>query len=347
MIRTLICGLAFFAVSSRCAVANSPSSKLNWAEKMFETLEHDFGVVTKGADARHKIAIQNRYGEAITLHAAKSTCGCTTPELSTRILQPGETGYLELKLNTVRYSKRKSPNVDVKVSFGSSAIKTVRVAVKAYIRDDVTTSDDTIDFGVVGTGEAAKRTVTVNYHGRRNWRITGIQDNGQGVSVRISKPVRTGQGLRYNLDVVLSPELPVGDFERSLVVLTEEPTRSYIPMRIRATVEPDIVVANPVVELGTLSAGADKTTRLVIRGRKPFSIESVEGLPGMVDATLAPSHVKSVHVIPVKITAPAVPGRFSQELVVKIAGDRAPVTCRVEGEVLSPAATGELVGANR
>jgi len=338
--------IALLLVTSTVAVA-ADSNKTSWAEKMFSELEYDFGVVTKGADARHSIAIKNTFGEAITLHAAKSTCGCTTPELSTRLLQPGETGYLELKLNTVKYSRHKHPNVDVQLSFGNSAIATVRVAVTAYIRDDVTTSDDTLDFGVVGTGEPAKRSVTVNYHGRANWKITGVQDVSDDMSVEVSRPVRTSQGLTYQLNVTLSPNLPVGAFERSLVVLTEEPAKSYIPLRVRATIEPDIMVATPVVQLGTIRAGESKATRLIVRGRKPFTVEGVEGAPGTVEATVGQPIAKAVHVIPVKITPPAVEGHFSQELQVKIADGHAPVTCRVEAEVVPAGVNGELAGAGR
>lgn len=337
--------LCLLLLGASIAQSAEPAKPGNWAERMFSETEYDFGVVTKGTDARHRIEIKNTYGEAITLHAATSTCGCTTPELSARLLQPGEVGYLELKLNTVKFSKAKHPNVDVKLSFGASPATTVRISVHAYIRDDVTTSVDTLDFGVVGAGQAETRTVTVNYHGHNPWKITGVQDAGKGVQVEISKPVRTAQGQSYSLNVMLSPELPLGRLDCSLVVLTEEPTKSYIPLRVRATVEADIVVATPVVQLGVVAAGADTQTRLVLRGRQPFTVEAVEGLPGSVTADLGRPTSKSVHILPVTITAPAVKGKFSQELVVKIAGGHAPVTCRVEGEVLSAAVSTEVATA--
>ncbi len=345
MIRLSCCLLVLSALFAGTVSADSTRTG-NWAERMFSQQEHDFGVVTKGADIRHRIEIKNTYGEAITLHGVTSTCGCTTGELSARTLQPGETGYLELKLNTVRFSKQKSPNVDVRLSFGRSAITTVRIPVKAYIRDDVTTSEDVVDFGVVGAGEAATRSITVTYHGRAPWKITGVQDAGKGMTVEVSKPNRTPQGLTYNLNVTLSPELPLGTVERSLVVLTEEPSKSYLPLRVRAIVEADVVLANPVVQLGVLNPGAVATTRLIVRGRQPFAIEAVEGLPGTISADVGNPTTKTVHVVPVKITVPTVPGKFSQELIVKLAGNRPPVTCRIEGEVLAQPAS-DLVGANR
>jgi hypothetical protein len=336
------CCLLLLAAASNPVAMSADEKPANWAEKMFSHLEHDFGVVTKGAEAKHRIEIKNVFGEPITLHAAKSTCGCTTPALSTKLLQPGEVGYLELTLNTTRFSKQKHPNVDVQLSFGKSGLTTVRIPVHAYIRDDVTTSEDTVDFGIVGTGEAATKSMTVSYHGYNQWKITGVRDSGKGVAVEISKPTRTPQGLTYELKLTLSPELPMGAYERSLIVLTEEPTHSYIPLRVKATIEPDIVVATPVVNLGVVKAGVPMKKTLVIRGRKPFAVEAVEGAPGLVTADLQAAASKSVQVVPLTITAPVVAGKFSQELLVKIA-NHAPVTCRVEGEVLAT----ELVEAAR
>jgi hypothetical protein len=230
------------------------------------------------------------------------------------------------------------------MSFANSPATTVRIPVHAYIRDDVTTSEDTVDFGVVAPGEAAQRSVSVTYHGHAPWRNTGVQDTGKGVTVEVSNPTRTAQGTTYNLNVTLSPDLPIGATERSVYVLTEEPNKSYIPLRIRAVVEADVVLANPVVQLGVVQPGAVTPTRLVVRGRKPFAIEAIEGQPGAVSATVNASS-RTVHIVPVQITAPSVPGKFTHELLVRVDGNRPPVACRVEGEV-APAVTGELAGAN-
>lgn len=327
--------------------ATSPKS-LTWAERMFAQLEYDFGVVTRGADARHRIAITNPFGEPITLQSAKSTCGCVTPELSTNVLQPNETGHLELRLNTVKFTGHKNPTIDVVLSFGAGAKSTVRIPVHAYIRGDVSASEDVVDFGVVGAGQTAARTLTVTYHGSAPWRITGVRNNGEGVTVEIADPVRTSQGTVYKLHVTLGSDLPVGTFERSLVVLTEEPARSYLTMRVRAAIEPKIVVANPVIQLGAVEPGAKMTTRLIVRGREPFSLEAVQGTGGMATADLSKMSDKSVHVVPLTITVPSVPGRFTEDVLIKVAGETTPLACRVEGEVLGTRGSGNLTrGAAR
>lgn len=340
--------LAANGAAVRGQSTTTPTKSLTWAERMFAQLEYDFGVVTRGADVRHRIAIHNPFGEPITLQSAKSTCGCVTPELSTNVLQPNETGSLELRLNTVKFTGHKNPTIDVVLSFGGGNKATVRIPVRAYIRGDVSTSEDVVDFGVVGAGQTATRTMTVTYHGSAPWRITGVRNLGEGVTVEIADPVRTSQGTVYKLHVTLGSDLPVGNFERSLVVLTEEPARSYLTMQVRATIEPKIVVANPVIQLGGVEPGAKVTTRLIVRGRQPFSLEAVQGIGGMATADLSQTSDKSVHVVPLTITVPSVPGHFTENVLIKVVGETTPVTCRVEGEVLGTHGSSKLTrGAAR
>lgn len=329
------CCLLVLSAATASPGAEPARQNLNWAEKMFAELEHDFGVVMHGSDVRHRIAITNSYGEPITIDNVSTTCGCTAGEVSQKVLQPGESGYVEIKMNTLKFRQHKNSNVDVALSFANGRTRQqVRIPIHAYIRDDITTSDDVVDFGVIGAGESAVRRTSITYSGTNPWKITGIRDAGDGVQVEVGAPVRTPQGVRYDLKVSLASDLPLGHAERRLLVLTEEPNKSYLPLRVRVTVEPGIVVATPVIQLGSLQPGSTTTARIVVRGRQPFGIDAVEGIAGLGEVPPMNGAEKAVHVIPVTITAPQTAGRFSREVVLKLTGGHAPLTCEIEGDVL-------------
>ena len=63
-----------------------------WAHKMFDKLEHDFGVVPSNADLKYRIKITNKYKE--TVHIAKVTpgCSCAAGKPSKDTLAGDETG---------------------------------------------------------------------------------------------------------------------------------------------------------------------------------------------------------------------------------------------------------------
>ena len=49
-----------------------------WARKMFDSTEHKFGTVAKGAKAEHRFQIKNLYEEDVHISGVRSSCGCTT-----------------------------------------------------------------------------------------------------------------------------------------------------------------------------------------------------------------------------------------------------------------------------
>ena len=53
-VQMLLLGLAVLLWSAQANAQNS-----DWAEKMFEKTNHDFGVVARGADARYRLSIEH------------------------------------------------------------------------------------------------------------------------------------------------------------------------------------------------------------------------------------------------------------------------------------------------
>ena len=70
--QTLLLGLALVAW---CGRANAQDYQ--WAQQMFEKLDHDFGVVARGADARYRLKITNKYKQPVHIASVTTTCGCT------------------------------------------------------------------------------------------------------------------------------------------------------------------------------------------------------------------------------------------------------------------------------
>src|SRR3954463_15654733 len=90
-----------------CLMAVAPLAQgqeaTGWAAKLFRTEDgkipagHDFGVVPKGAFLRHRFPITNIY--AVPLHVTPDPkCSCVTATVTPQngILQPRETGYLDV-----------------------------------------------------------------------------------------------------------------------------------------------------------------------------------------------------------------------------------------------------------
>ncbi len=324
-----LCAVLALSVGSGVYAAER---QLNWAEKMLSELSHDFGVVTHGADVRHQIKIHNPYAVDVRIVDVGTTCGCTAGSASKSVLKPNESAVIDVVMNTVKFKRHKHSNVDVTLSYGAGNTVKVRIPIHAYIRDDVIASTNTVDFGTVNPGEAPAKTVTVDYRGNAPWKITGVRAADDSVNVKISEPQRINGMTRYTLQVSLNPSSEPRSIDRKILVLTEEPNQSYLPLTVKATVESPVVVANPVIQLGTVTPGTAKSARIVIRGREPFAIAKIDAANQATSPQVS-DDLRQVHVIPVTVVAPSTPGQFTQEFTVTVAGQEQPLTCRIEGNV--------------
>ena len=71
-----------------------------WAIKMFNVTSHDFGPVARGAKCEFRFQIKNIYEEDAHISSVKSSCGCTTPQLTKNDLKTFQTAEVVAEFNT-------------------------------------------------------------------------------------------------------------------------------------------------------------------------------------------------------------------------------------------------------
>ncbi len=307
-----------------------------WARKMFSEQKHDFGVLTRGLDARHEITITNPYDETITVVDVSTTCGCTAGSVSQRTLRPGEQAVVEIKMNTVKFKRHKNSNVDVTLRRADGRIAKVRIPIHAYIREDVTLSKDTVDFGTVPKGVAQEQTITVMHSGLSPWKIVGIRP-GKNLDVSYSQPRLLNGKTVYDLTFRVRDDSPIGTIKGNVIVLTEEPARSYLSIPIRGRVEPAFTVATSVINMGTVNPSEEEMVRVVVRGLRPFAIETIQSTGKAMASSVRipmPDQSKLVHVVPMSVETPAAAGPFREEFSIKISGEEETLHFTVEGKVV-------------
>ncbi|MEM7316563.1 MAG: DUF1573 domain-containing protein, partial [Planctomycetota bacterium] len=164
----------YFFVLILIVLSATPSTYgKEWARKMFESSEHDFGTVARGAKAEYEFVLQNIYKEDIHIAGVRSSCGCTTPTITKETLRTWEKGSIKAKFNTRSFLGKKSATVTVIIDKPFTA--EVQLTVKGFIRKDVVLHPGLVDLGEVEAGSSAERVIDVNYAGRAAWKIVGIE----------------------------------------------------------------------------------------------------------------------------------------------------------------------------
>ena len=316
--------------------STTQGEELDWAEKMFSELRYDFGNIARGADARHYIEVENLYEETVRITNVSTTCGCTAAEPDVEELATHEVARIQVQMNTVKFMRRKDSNVDVTLTYDGGATRTVRIPITAYIRPDVVLDPGTVQLGSVEIGHGGERVVSIAYAGQNDWRITDVQSQSEYLTTDLVETSRTQGRVNYSLTVTLAPDAPEGTLQEQIMLTTNDERSPQVPVLVEGAVVPDIIVNPSVLALGSLQPGVDRTMSVVVRGRRPFSIDSIEcDSDRDCFKVRLNSQVRSVHVLPLTVTPPDEPGEFAEMFYLTISGREEPVTFTAEGLIIS------------
>ena len=303
-----------------------------FTDAMVSTEKIDFGVIATGTDVPKTIKIKNVHNQTYVIQEVKTSCACAQAQIDKQVLQPGETAILTVKMNTRNFKQRKDSNVII--VFSSPRFTEVRIPVTAYIRTDMVFTPGSVQFGNVDLGEDGKAVVDIAYAGRSDWDIEDIKITNPNLKATL-EATESGLGsINYKLTILMSKNAPVGRVRDLITIVTNDSANPNVPLLVDGQVVPDIAVSPPIVNLEAMTAGSVSTRSIVLKGKKPFSIKGVDfkETRDSVSAIIT-EKVSRVHVLPVKFKAPMTPGRFRDELMVKIAGREEPIRISVIGTV--------------
>ncbi|MGA2034929.1 MAG: DUF1573 domain-containing protein [Thermoguttaceae bacterium] len=283
-------------------LAGSQAWGQEWATKMFENAEHDFGNCARGAKAEHEFALSNIYMEEVHITGVRSSCGCTSVRVGTPTLRTYEKGAIIATFNTGLFLGQRGATLTVTLDKPYPA--EVQLHVKGYIHGDVVFEPGSVQLGDVDPAVGAQRQVTVSYAGRSDWRILDVRGVDPHLSAGLVEISRTGGQVAYALAVRLNPGASVGYLNDQIMLVTNDPRTPQIPLTVEARVLGSVTVSPSSLFLGVVEPGERVTKPLVVKGKTPFRIVSISCADGSFEfgreSDPAP---KLLHVIPVTFVA--------------------------------------------
>ncbi|GIW94782.1 MAG: hypothetical protein KatS3mg110_2823 [Pirellulaceae bacterium] len=305
----------------------------SWAAKMFRETEHDFGVVARGAHIAHRFELQNIYKEDVHIAAVRSSCGCTTPQVTERTLKTWDKSEIVAVLNTHAFLGERSATITV--VFDKPFYAEVQLHVRAYIRSDVVFQPGIVQFGDVDAGTRPQVTVDVAYAGRMDWQIVDVRSACRFLEVELEEYQRQAGQVRYRMHVRLKPEAPAGHFSEELQLVTNDTYRRIIPLAVEGYIRAALTASPTPLVLVASAADPHPTKKLLVRSRTPCRIRQVTADDQGFDFEFDDQTAKTTHFITVRWT-----GGDTQrvESVIHIQADSHPVALDVPATV-EPATT--------
>jgi len=293
-------------------------ARADWTATAFPIQTHDFGTVAVAAKTEFRFPVHNDTGKTLHLRSVRASCGCTTPIIETEYIAPGQVGSILARLNTETNRGQKSATLTVVID--QPAYTEVRLKVTGYIRQDLVISPGSVEFGKVSAGEASTKSIRMTYAGRSDWAVVEVKSALPWVTATAQLEQRSGINATYSLTVRIDPSTPEGIFRDELIVMTNDRAKPRVPVLINGELESNLSVAPQSLALGEIKPGEVLEKRLVIRGKSPFTIESITLEGWQVDFD-APTEAKAMHMIPIRLTATGgALGKLTSHLIVKTSG---------------------------
>lgn len=299
----------------------------DWAKKMFDKTTHDFKVVARGAKAEGRFVIENIYEEDAHIKAVTSSCQCSKPRATKELLKTWDTAEIVVTLDTRAEPGRKDGTIEVE--FDKPFPAKVQLHVHSFIRGDVVVQPGAVQFGSVNQGAETAREVKVTYAGRPDWKIDRVECANRHIEARAVETARTPTLIAYNLSVKLKADTPPGYIQEPLILVTNDadPNKARMPVSVEGLVAAALTVRPSSLILGAAEVGKPVTSNLVIQGRAPFRVTSIQSKDDRFQGKL-PTESKTFHIIPVTFltTDPKTPpGRVSTKIRIEtdLAGAKA------------------------
>lgn len=296
----------------------TPSFAQDWAQKMFKVTDHNFGTVAKSAKAEFRFEFENIYLEDVHIAGVRTNCGCTTPRVESGSLKTYEKGAVVAHLNTDTFSGQRGATLTV--TFDKPFYAEVQLHVKGNIRDNVVVEPGSVQYPSVEQGVGWDQKVNVSHSGQSDWQILDIKSPNPHISAKAVETGRSYGRVSYELQVRIDGDTPAGYLNDHLVLVTNDPQTPQMPVLVEGRVVPGITVSPASLFMGVVQPGQKVTKQLVVKGKKPFKILSIDcDDKSFQFDTTGEQASKELHMIPVTFMAGTDPGKITK--TIKISTD--------------------------
>lgn len=288
-----------------------PASAQDWARKLFDQTNHNFGTVARGAKVEYAFTVTNVFQEDVHISAVRSSCGCTTPQIVNPTLKTWDKGQILAQFNTRNHLGDK--NATITVTIDKPFFAEVQLQVAGYIRSDVVLDPGFVDFGNVDQGGVAEKKINISYAGRETWQILDVQSANTHLEAQLAQTARSSGQVGYQLTVRLKDDAPIGYLKDHLKLITNDEKNKEIPVDVEGQIVADLTVSPASLFMGVVQTGKKVTKQLVVKGKKPFKITGIECQDSCFSFK-SPEAAAAVHLVPVTFEASDEPGKVTQKI---------------------------------
>ena len=285
----LLLGLLGEAGLARAADAPAPVTAPAAPRIEFDTKEIHFGKIVPGAAIDQVYRFRNAGTAELVIHRVKPSCGCTAALLTKTTLAPGESGEVQVRLD----SGDKQPSFqDIRVLvFSNDALEkddTLESTSVLHLRGEVANILEVMPpvfyFRQVQRGTPAKQSVTVVPTDVPEIHLLGIEPSSEAYHVTVTALERNGH-RGFSADLEIAPDAPLGKLDGRVLFRTDHPGQPLLRVAVFGHVAGKIAAFPDRLQLFGHEGEKDPSIHLMrVAGAGPIELDGID-VPPFLEAT--------------------------------------------------------------
>jgi hypothetical protein len=287
---------------------------------VFDELEHDFGILKQQQSVKYIFKFRNEGGELLVIENVKASCGCTGTLLSSKEIQPGEEGEIEVTFKSAMSSGKKKKSITIT---SNDPAQPVKLYIMANIVVPLEIKPKQI-YWVADKGEPSRRMVELAHQPDLDINIVDLKLTSDAFTASAT-PKAGGENPGYDIEIRFDGSLPVGRFTEKLTIVTDNKDYPTFAVAIRGNVAGLVRVVPNAIALGVVKDDAlpSRTIRVYTKGNRDFEITSIKPTSPLITAEIVKDVEANGYNIKVSLNSMPPKGAFSEKIRIETSLDPA------------------------
>ena len=201
---------------------------------VFESTTKHFTKVMEGEELHHVFKFVNKGDEALEIFRVEASCGCTSALLSSGKIAPGQSGEIEVKVETKDLS---SPELNKTIAVMSNDPKqpNLTLTITGTVEQEFILSELSIFFGNVPVGHEVTSEILVTIPPDKSASLVSASSTDDKVAVRL-EPIAGSNGKKYKVVAVQKKDTPEGYHFGTIIIKTSSRLKPELKIPVRGLV---------------------------------------------------------------------------------------------------------------
>ena len=209
-------------------------NSLAWSapKLIVDQTEFDFGAVAQGEAVRHNFVFTNIGDSPLQVEKVRSSCGCTAALVTSKNLQPGDSGELQTRFDSTRFRGEVSKTVYLYTNDPLAPV--TQLVVKGKVLELFTLAPRQVHFGQVAYGQTVEGSVTLTNHTGEDFVFSPLEVTTPELRADIDGQLPAGESCEIR--IFLKPKPGKTRFSGYVFLRTEGDSPHELRLPVYATV---------------------------------------------------------------------------------------------------------------